>query len=278
MASRTGPPSLAAYDEDHPISEARVVAAAQARCGMRPLTAEDLFAFDQDHYGGLAAVDALARRAAIGPGSRVLDVCAGLAGPARFIASRRACRVVAVELHPGRAAGAARLTARVRLDRTVRVIRADACALPFRDGRFDACISQEAFLHIPDKAAVLAGCRRVLIEGGRLAFTDWIALGRLGDRERHQLTEWMAAVTLQTLDGYRTLLGQVGFGAVQAEDISDEWRRIVRSRLAAFRELRERYVPRVGEPNYRAWEDLYAFFVDLIETGKLGGARFSGTR
>ena len=50
------------------------------------LTADDLFEFDQDHYGGIGAVDALARRAGVTDASRVLDVCAGLAGPARFLA------------------------------------------------------------------------------------------------------------------------------------------------------------------------------------------------
>src|SRR5713226_1144340 len=111
------------YDH-HPISEARVLAVL-ARPGLGrsgPLTADDLFEFDQDHYGGLAAVDVLASRAGIRVGSRVLDVCAGLGGPARFLASRRQCRVVALELHHGRASGAARLTRRVGLDGPVTVV------------------------------------------------------------------------------------------------------------------------------------------------------------
>ena len=270
--------SLAAYYDDHPISFDRVLAAAEARGTTGRLTADDLFEFDQDHYGGLAAVDALAQRARIGPGSRVLDLCAGLAGPARFLATRTGCRVVGVELHAGRAAGAARLTRTVHLDGMVKVIRADARSLPFRDGSFDACISQEALLHIEDKAAVLDACRRALASSGRLAFTDWIALRRLGDLERRQLTEWMAAVTLQTIDGYRDLLGRAGFGAVEAEDISEEWRAVVRSRLQTFRELRQRYVPRVGERQYGDWERLYEFFLRLIDDGKLGGGRFTATR
>src|SRR3989454_7330853 len=97
------------YDH-HPISEARVLAVLAwpglGRSG--PLTADDLFEFDQDHYGGLAAVDILARRAGVGATSRVLDVCAGLGGPPRVPASRRGAPVVALELPPGRPAGAAR--------------------------------------------------------------------------------------------------------------------------------------------------------------------------
>src|SRR6058998_2335384 len=128
------------YDH-HPISEGQVLdAVRRARGGVDGrLTADDLFPFDQDHYGGLGAVDALAHRAGIGPRSRVLDLCAGLGGPARFLASRRGCRVTALELNAGRAAGAARLSRLVGLDGQVRIVRGDATALPFRGASFDAC-------------------------------------------------------------------------------------------------------------------------------------------
>ncbi|MBI4637451.1 MAG: methyltransferase domain-containing protein [Candidatus Rokubacteria bacterium] len=267
------------YDR-HPISEQQVLAAARRRRrGVAgPLTAEDLFEFDQDHYGGLDAVDALARRAGITATARVLDVCAGLGGPARFLASRRGCRVVGLELNPGRAAGAARLTRRVGLSDRVTVVRGDAAALPFAGATFDACLSQEGLLHIEDKAAVLAGCHRVLVPGGRLAFTDWIARPRLADRERDRLWEWMAATGLQTLDGYRRLLGHAGFTSVEAEDLSAEWRPLLRARLDMYRHGRDDIVARLGEAWYREFDALYTFFVDLVEAGKLGGGRFSGTR
>jgi sarcosine/dimethylglycine N-methyltransferase len=271
---------VADFYDRHPISEAQVLAAlARRRGGLAgaPLTADDLFEFDQDHYGGLAAVDTLARLAGVGPATRVLDLCAGLAGPARFLASRRSCQVVALELNAGRAAGAARLTTMVGLRHRVSVVRGDATRLPFRGGRFDACLSQEALLHIDDKGAVLREARRVLTPGGRLAFTDWVARPTLGDGERRRLREWMAATTLQTLDTYRALLRAAGFGAIGAEDLADEWRAVLRARLEMFRAMREDTVARLGEARYAEYDQLYAFFVGLIEAGKLGGGRFSAT-
>src|SRR5437773_12338053 len=204
------------YDQ-HPVSEGQVLdAVGRARGGIDgTLTADDLFPFDQDHYGGLGAVDALARRAGISACSRVLDICAGLGGPARFLASRRGCRLVGVELNPGRAAGMERLTRRVGLRHAVSVVRGDATALPFGAGRFDACVSQEALLHVADKAAVLTEARRVPGAGGRLAFSHWIAHPALGDGERARPEDRLAAVTLQSLDGYRALLGRVGFRGVE---------------------------------------------------------------
>ena len=268
------------YDR-HPISEAQVLAAVRRRRGVldaTPLTADDLFDFDQDHYGGLAAVDALARLAGIDARSRVLDLCAGLGGPARFLATRRGCQVVGVELNAGRATGAARLTRLVRLGARVRIVRGDATALPFAPGRFDACLSQEALLHIADKGAVLREAHRVLTPGGRLAFTDWIARPALGDGERRRLHEWMAAVTLQTLDGYRALLGTAGFGAITAEDLTDEWRSVLRARLQMFRAMRDDTIARLGETRYEEYDRLYTFFVGLIEANKLTGGRLTATR
>ena len=51
--------------------------------GLRP---EELFPHDQDHYGGLAATDELARGAQVSNGSRVADFCAGLGGTVRYLA------------------------------------------------------------------------------------------------------------------------------------------------------------------------------------------------
>lgn len=265
------------YYDRHPISERQVLDAVRRARGPGPLTADDLFPFDQDHYGGLGATDALARRAGIDRASRVLDICAGLGGPARFLASRRGCRVVGVELSASRAAGMARLGRLVGLAARVAVVRGDAAALPFADGCFDACVSQEALLHIADKSGVLAEARRVLTAGGRLAFSDWVAHPGLGDGERRRLEEWMAAVTLQSLEGYRALLGRAGFRGVECEDLSEAWRPMLRERLAMYRTMRGDMTRRLGERRYQEYEQLYTFFVSLVEAGKLGGGRFSGS-
>jgi len=262
----------------HPISEAQIVAALR-RGGkdLERLAPEDLYDFDQDHYGGLEAVEALGRRAGIDAASRVLDVCAGLAGPARFMARRWGARVTGIDLNPERAAGARRLSAAVGLDGLVRMVRGDAQVLPFRAGAFTAVVSQEGLLHVPDKAAALAECRRVLLPGGRIAFSDWIATARLSDRERRRLDEWMAAVTLQSIEGYKALLAGAGFVAVGAEDLSIEWIAILRRRLEMFRGFRADSVARLGQARYDEYDQLYAFFVGLVEAGRLGGARFSAT-
>src|SRR5215813_8817262 len=75
------------FYERHPISAQIILAKLEAARGtLEGLKPDDLFAHDQDHYGGLAANDALAQAARIGIGSKVVDLCAGLGGPARYLA------------------------------------------------------------------------------------------------------------------------------------------------------------------------------------------------
>jgi sarcosine/dimethylglycine N-methyltransferase len=271
-------PSVVDFYSRHPISEGQVVDALRRQGkDLERIQPEDLYDLDQDHYGGLEAVEALARRARIDAASRVLDVCAGLCGPARFIARRWGARVTGIDLNPARAAGARRLTARVGLARLVRMVRGDAQRLPFEAQAFTAVVSQEGLLHIPDKGRALAECGRVLLSGGRIAFSDWIATPRLADGERRRLEEWMAAVTLQSIDGYKALLARAGFGAIDAEDLSAEWIGILTRRIEMYRGLRADTVARLGQARYDEYDRLYAFFVGLVEAGKLGGARFSAT-
>jgi sarcosine/dimethylglycine N-methyltransferase len=271
-------PAAVLFYRQHPISEEQVLDALRRQGkDLGRLSPQDLYHWDQDHYGGLAAVETLTRRAGISAESHVLDVCAGLAGPARFMASQCAARVTCVDLSPERTTGARRLTGLVGLGGLVRVVRADAQSLPFPRWTFTTVVSQEGFLHVPDKARVLLECARVLMPGGRLAFSDWVATPRLSINERQRLEEWMAAVTIQSLEGYRGLLARAGFAGLLAEDLSPEWRGILRQRLVMFRGLRAQTVARLGARRYDEYNQLYAFFVGLVESRKLGGARFSAT-
>lgn len=54
-----------------------------------------------------------------------------------------------------------------------------------------------------------------------------------------------------------------------------EWRVILRTRLSMFRAMRRHTIATLGEARYAEYDQLYTFFVGLIEAGKLGGGRFT---
>jgi ubiquinone/menaquinone biosynthesis C-methylase UbiE len=269
---------LAFYDR-HPISAADVLTRIKDQRGsLERLKPEDVFPFDQDHYGGLAANDELASAAAIRSDDLVLDLCCGLGGPARYQALSRRCRIVGLDYNEGRIKGAADLTRRVNLARRVRFLRGDAQALPFPPETFDAVLSQEALLHVPDKGKALAESFRVLKPGGRIAFTDWIAGGGLTDADRAMVWKGIAAQSIQTINQYLALLKAAGFAEVRVVNLSALWVPILRERLAMYRRLREETCIRTGIDSHAEYCAFYEAFVGLVEKGALGGARFAGSK
>lgn len=268
-----------AFYSRHPISRDQILASVKAKRGhLEDLTPQDLFAYDQDHYGGLPVVDALAERASIGAGSHVADFCAGLAGPARYLAHKYGAIVTCIELNPDRAPGAADLTRRVGLAHRVRIVRGDIMRAPIADRTMDAVISQEALLHVPDKRAALAQAWRVLKPGGRLAFTDWAEHRRLNDADASSMWRGIAAQSVQSFAGYPQLLREIGFRSVAVEDLTADWGRILEERFAMYRQLRDETV-RLGTPSgdddfYRS----YARLVELVQERTLGGGRFTAQK
>ncbi len=263
----------------HPISAEHILGKlTKERGNLDNVRPDELLPHDQDHYGGLEANEALARSAAMSDGKKVADFCAGLAGPARYYASRYGVEVTAIDLSPNRVEGAKQLNSLVGLDRQITVLAGDVRDTDLPADGFDAVVSQESFLHVPDKARVLSEAYRVLKPGGRLAFTDWIVHRTLPADHAALMWEGMAAQSLQTLASYQKLLADTGFIDISAEDLTTEWADILQKRFAMYKKLREE-AARAGNPSgddsfYRA----YVTFVDDVKNRVMGGGRFAATK
>src|ERR1700733_11774051 len=224
------------YYERHPIWwEIILVKLNTTRGNLNNVTPEELFPHDQDHYGGLGANDALAQRAAIRKATRVVDFCAGLGGPARYLAHRYGADVTGIELTPARVKGALELTRLVDLQNNVRVIEGNVMRVPLPDASVDVVVSQEALLHVPDKERTLAEAFRILKPGGRIAFTDWVAHRPLSAADRELMWQGMAVTELYTLPVYADLVREAGFIIASVEDLTGEWGKILTQRLAMYR-------------------------------------------
>lgn len=289
-----------AFYDTHPINEDEILAKLVARgVDIEHMTQEALADLDQDHYGGIAAIEALAVATGIASGSdggssdgegsvtgsgllaggassarrRVLDVCSGMGGPARWLAHRHGCRVTGIDLTASRVAGATRLTERVGLSDRVDFIRGDATAMPFDDRMFDVVIGQEAWVHVPDKPALVDECLRVLRPGGVVGFTDIVSVGRMTETESARLLEGMKMSTPVTADWYVQAFEAAGGRIRERTDLSDDWIAILRQRHRMFQSLRDTTVALHGEARYREYDDAYGFYVDLFARGCLGGVR-----
>ena len=107
---------------------------------------------------------------------------------------------------------------------------------------------------------------------------DGVGDSRLSEGEQRRLRNEFAADGLVTESDYCQALERTGFSNVSYEDLSLDWARILRERLAMYRSLRGETVTRFGEEHYERYDRSYAFFVGLVEAGKLGGARLRAVR
>lgn len=141
-----------------------------AAAGGKPLAA-DLYPFDQLHPMGAEATRGLAADAGVRVGDSILDVGAGLGGPARLLASEFGARVTGIEIDFSYVEAARLLTARTGLDDRVRFVLGDALALPFA-GAFDVAWVQQSAMNVADKVRLYGGIARALKAGGRLVLAD----------------------------------------------------------------------------------------------------------
>jgi ubiquinone/menaquinone biosynthesis C-methylase UbiE len=266
---------VVAFYDAHPINEQQILNSLRARgIALEGLTEEVLKDHDQDHFGGTAANDILIAKAGLQARHRVLDVCSGMGGPARYLALRVGCKVVGLDFTESRHRGAQHLTSLVGLDSLVTFRHGNALDMPFEDAAFDAVMGQEAWCHVPDKPRLIAECARVVKPGGVIGFTDILKRSSLAEAEMARLRSEMTFPTLETLDGYTALLQANGCEVVACDDLREEWARILVQRLAMYRGLREETIAKFGAEHFERWDRTYAFFVGLYGAGRLGGGRF----
>ena len=181
------------------------------------LTPQQLAPLDQFHTRGLAATAELAELAQISADTLVLDVGAGIGGPARFLAATYGCRVTGIDVSGAFVEAARYLAERTGQGGQVSFETASALELPFEDGRFDVALLQHVAMNIADRARLYREIRRVLGSGGRLATFDVVS----GSAEPHYPVPWArtpATSFLLTAAQTRAAIEAAGFRTLTWRD------------------------------------------------------------
>jgi sarcosine/dimethylglycine N-methyltransferase len=203
--------------------EERILAAIRA-AGLDPgqrLSPAALGALDHFHTGGLRASRELLESAQIRAEDRVLDIGAGLAGPARLLVSTIGCRVDCLEMSADFCAGATLLNRLTGLDQHITVHQGSALDLPFADRSFDVVWMQNVGMNIADKHRLYAQIHRVLRPGGRFAFQEMAAGDALTSYFPLPWASDPADNFLVSAQEMQSILGESGFSVEVFDDTSD---------------------------------------------------------
>jgi SAM-dependent methyltransferase len=193
-------------------------AAAASGLDIDRLNCADLSGVDEFHLGWRAATVGLAGDLNLASDMHVIDIGAGIGGPARHFAEAYGCRVVGIDLSDEYVRVANALTQRCGLADKVSFRQASALAIPFEPARFDRATMIHVGMNIADKAKAFAEVRRVLKPGGVFGVYDVMLTG---DGEIACPLPWAltaAASFLETPAAYRALLAAQGFAIENERD------------------------------------------------------------
>jgi ubiquinone/menaquinone biosynthesis C-methylase UbiE len=157
-------------------------------------------------------------------GDRVLDAACGTGIVTRVAVQQygNLSHIVGVDLNAGMLEVAREHTPMTSVPIEWR--QGDVCALPFADGRFEVVLCQQGLQFVPDPGAALRDIRRVLVPGGRIAFTVFSEVPAyyavLADAlARHvsadAATNCLSRYTLREATTLRQLVDDAGFGAIE---------------------------------------------------------------
>jgi SAM-dependent methyltransferase len=175
--------------------------------------------FEHLNFVRLAELERLAHSLGLRPGDRLVDLACGAGGPAAWVAHQTGAVLVGVDVsRVGARLAAARFAARNLCDCAFVVGTVDR--LPFPNRSMLGAMSLDSLQYVPDKHVTFSEVARVLVDGGRFAFTAFeVDAAHVRD---------VPVLGVDPVSDYSTLLRDVGL-AVDVYEETPGWH----DRLAA---------------------------------------------
>jgi SAM-dependent methyltransferase len=215
---------------------------------------------EQESFMGAEEIRALARRAGIGPGVSVLDLCCGVAGPGRLVTREFGCSYLGVDSSAD-AVGIGRERAG-DLPCRFQVARVP----PIPRGPFDVVLLLETMLAFRDKQTLVQAISWSLVPGGRFAFT--MEEGEpLTEAEREQMPD-ADTVWLTPLDDMLACLERAGLDVRWQEDWSASHHAVADSLVEAFTADGAAIAGQIGRPTLEELLTAHRLWSDWLRVGR----------
>ncbi len=177
----------------------------------------------QRRFTSTSALEALYDTLQVGPGAHVLELASGTGGPAITLARRRGCHVTGIESDTGNGRRARSAAEAAGMAAQVRFVVGNIVTADLSGGTFDAIVGHDAFITVPNKERLLAMCRWLLRQDGRLAATLIVKRGQLdAPPERPSPLAW----PILSAEEYRDLMELAGLSVLAIDDLTPTFREV----------------------------------------------------
>ena len=171
----------------------------------------------------------------------LLDVGCGTGNAALQIVQKYKCKIVGVNISEKQLAIGEQLLSHSPMKKYVKLLKADAHHLPFKQGVFTAAYALESLMHM-DRKRVLNQVCHVLRPGSRFVLCDWIIKEPLTNAEEQTVNQFTAGSYLN-IDQYTATMEACGF----VDLVVNDWTKMVEptyTHWTTVTEEMEREMPR----------------------------------
>lgn len=179
---------------------------------------------EQIHVGGFASSMALAQKAGIREGQKVLDLCSALGAGLRFLVKNFNVKGYGLDATKHMYEEAIKRAKRDNMDGSIEFKLGDVIAIPWPDSTFDVIWGEDAWCYVVDKEKLITEANRVLKKGSTIAFTDWVEGPKgLNDSAAERINRFMKFPYMESQKSYESLLKKHGFEIKISEDLTPEF-------------------------------------------------------
>jgi ubiquinone/menaquinone biosynthesis C-methylase UbiE len=189
--------------------------------------------------------------------SHMLDLCCGIGGPARFLASKHGCRVTGVDLSEFNHRIAKERTKAAGLDDRVRFIHGNILEHSFPENSFSHVFGCDAWFYFKDKSHVYSAAHRALTDGGRVCTIE----AAHESPRKYNFEKVMGKCHYESMPNYIALLQANGFTSVTSHDVTQTTLEDVMDALHGLIVRRQEAIDRFGSDMYYLSVELWAEFL-----------------
>jgi ubiquinone/menaquinone biosynthesis C-methylase UbiE len=184
----------------------------------------ELVAGEMLHCGGLRQSTAMANKAGLKEGQKVLDLCSGFGSSLRFLVKKFKIQGYGLDVSPYMVDQATQRARSEGLARYITYQQGNVYQIPWQDNTVDVVWGEDAWCYLDSKEDLIKEAVRVVKPGGVIAFSDWMT-GPSGmtAEEATRIHSFMKFPYTESVKSYEKLLEKYGMRIKCAEDLCDQF-------------------------------------------------------
>jgi ubiquinone/menaquinone biosynthesis C-methylase UbiE len=231
----------------------------------------ELVAGEMLHCGGIGQTTAMANKAGIKEGQKVLDLCSGFGSSLRFLAKKFKIQGYGIDISPYMVEQATKRTRAEGLEGQITYRQGSVYQSPWQNNTFDVVWGEDAWCYLDSKEGLIKEAVRLLKPGGVIAFSDWVTgPSELTAEEAARIHSFLKFPYTESLKSYENLLKKYGMRIKSTENLCEQFTNSMELYLKMITEQLTYDALRILNDSSELFDHVCKEWRFLVEMGKKG--------